>query len=72
MRITSIEINSLVDRVLCVGQNEKKLYALNVTTKNWFGKEKKFKAYPTSYGPTYGGKNVLFHMFVDENGPRWL
>jgi len=43
---------------------------VKLTLKNWFGKEKEIKAFPTNCGPTYGGPDVLFIWYCDELGNR--
>ena len=49
---------------------QEKLYPVLVTKSNWIFWEKKFKAYPTNYGPTYWGPNIVFFLYVDETGEQ--
>ena len=44
------------------------LYPIILTTKKLFCKERQLEVFPTSYGPTYWGKNIVFFYYMDENG----
>ena len=44
------------------------LFELEVTAKNFWGRVKTFRAYPTSFGPTFGTNCIHWFEFVDELG----
>lgn len=66
MKIVKIEQKVDINRVL-VNDRNARLVPVTVITKNWLGKYKKFDAYPTNYGPTYGSGKIQFYCYCDNN-----
>ena len=67
MKIVKIEI---VDGIGLITGHGHKLFPVKLTLRNWLGKEKEIKAFPTNIGPTFGGPNILYFYYCDETGKR--
>lgn len=67
MRIISIEKNSDCE-IMTVGTTN--LIGVILTVKNFWGKTKKIKAFPTNVGPTFGSGIIIYYYFCDELGNR--
>ena len=66
MKIINIELNNNSRKLKF---NDKvKLSAVILTVKKWYGREIKINAYPSNYGPTYGGNSILYFYFYNDLG----
>ena len=70
MKIIDIKLINKIDTVIELKKNTLTLYPVTITVKKWFSKPKTINCYPTNYGPTYWGPDIVFFIYVDENGER--
>lgn len=65
-----IKLNNEIDNIICLRGGTLKLYPVIITIKKWLRKPKTINCYPTNYGPTYWGPDVVFFYYIDDDGKR--